>query len=99
MNKSEKMPVNNLRSLAEAWGLIDSKKNLKYSEVEIAKLVDMKLRQQEQLLQKARRIYVEQRKELNRLKSPELWRFGKFTQAPPEYKAEYMLRMQEKTRI
>lgn len=94
--KRNDAPVSTLRDLCSAWGLLDPKKHYKYTELEMAQMLDMLLRQQEGLLEKARRIYKEQRSELERLKSPELWRFGTRTQAPPDYKAEYMRRIRGK---
>lgn len=93
--KIPKGPFSSVKSLLEAWGII-SDKQLKYTSYEMIDLLHKKLVSQEKALEKARKIYLEQVAEIEKLKSPELWTFGVKREAPPDYKAEYFRRMAAK---
>lgn len=86
--------VQNVRDLCKQCELIDP--NLKYTDLELLNLLDIHIRGLEGRLEKARRVYKENMAKLKKLENPQLWRFGNVTQAPPDYKAEYMRRIKEK---
>jgi hypothetical protein len=85
------MSTKNLKQVLATHGVIDD--HLKYTELEIASLLDKHLCRQEGRIRKAIKIYKEQRSRINELSSPELWRFGPKREAPPDYKAEYLRRL------
>ena len=86
----------NLKALASKWGLIDLNKPVKMNEHEVVDLIDALLVSNYRRLEKAKRVYREQRVELDTLKQEPLWRFGKMNEAPPDFKQEYMQRMRER---
>jgi len=88
--KTEPVPTN-IKSLLEKHDII--KKGLKYSNYEMLQALDRTLRVQKNRLEKAKKIYREQAEKIEKLSSPSLWRFSTKSEAPPDYKAEYMRRL------
>ena len=80
----------NLEAIARKWGILDANKPLKMTTYEICDAIDKLLASNYRRLEKAKRVYREQVREIERISSPSLWKFDKFTTAPPEYKAQYM---------
>ena len=93
--KTEPVPTG-LREALEKHGLIV--KGMKYTNYELLQILDKTLTTQERSLAKAREIYREQEAKIERLSSPQLWRFSTRTEAPPDYKEEYMRRLKDKGR-
>ena len=94
MKAKEGMYLVGLRGIAEKFGLAEQ--HLKYSERELVGMVDLLITSLQSRLEKAKRIYREQQAEINKLKSPELWRFGEISAVPPDYKDEYLRRVRAK---
>jgi len=90
--------VCNTRDLCVKHCLIDPEKHRKYTELEMVQLLDFLLLSQERRLIKAKKIYREQVAKIEALSSPELWRFGTRCEAPPDYKAEYLRRIEAKSK-
>lgn len=88
--ETEPVPTN-LRAVLEKHKIIA--KGLKYSDYELLQSLDRALRVQANRIEKAAKIYKEQKKKIEELSSPELWRFSTRVEAPPDYKAEYMRRL------
>lgn len=88
--KTDPVPTN-LRALLEKHNLI--KKGLKYSNYEMLQTLDLTLKVQGARLERAKRIYREQAEKIEKLSNPSLWRFSTKSEAPPDYKAEYMRRL------
>jgi hypothetical protein len=87
----EKITETNLRSLLARHNII--KKHLKYTFYEILQTLDKHLISLERDLEKLEKNNKEQQEKIDRLSSPELWRFGPKNEAPPDYRAEYMRRL------
>jgi len=85
-----------LRALAVKWGVVDTNKPLKMTEYEICGLIDALLVSNYRRLEKAKKVYREQIAELEKIKQEPLWRFGKFHEAPPDFRAEYMEAMRKR---
>lgn len=95
--KNKPLPLTSIKDIAREFGLVDMNSHLKYTDLELIQLVALHIRSLEGKLEKARKIYKEMRTELEELKSPKLWSFGLTREAPPDFKAEYMKRIKQKT--
>jgi len=94
--KELKEHAGSVQALARKWKLTDSKRPLKMSEHEICNLIDAILVNNYRRLEKAKEVYKQQIVELERIKQEPLWRFGKFHEAPPDFREEYMRVMHSK---
>jgi hypothetical protein len=97
--KTDRTIISSVVQLAFKWCIPADKQSLKFTQAELCRLIDIKLREQEEVIEKVRRIYKEQEAELELLKSPAFWRFGPMTQAPQDFKIEYMRRIVEKNKV
>jgi len=95
--KELKEHAGSVQALARKWKLIDTKRPLKMTEYEICNLIDGMLVNNYRRIEKAKKIYKEQIVELEKIKQEPLWRFGKFHEAPPDFRAEYMRAMHSKS--
>lgn len=86
----------NTKQLAIVIGLIDNNNaHLKYTEAELTGLIHGYIKGLEDRLEKAKKIYKEQRAKLNKLESPELWRFEAPKSVPPDYREEYLRKLKQ----
>lgn len=82
-----------LSELTELCGL--SKTGMKYTQAELINMLYCHISGLEGRLDTAKNVYRQQRKELDALKSPELWAFKAPNHIPPDYKAEYLRRLKK----
>jgi len=79
LQKSSILTPTQLRSLG----------TLKFTEKEILDLVTNVIASYENRLDKARTIYKRQLQEMERIKSPPLWKFGECTRAGEDFREQY----------
>jgi hypothetical protein len=68
---------------------LKSVKTLKFTEAEILDLIAHIMASYETKLDTARMLYKQQLREIDKLKAPPLWEFGKFTRAEEDFREQY----------
>jgi hypothetical protein len=68
---------------------LKSVQTLKFTETEIVDLLTHIMASYENKLDTARTLYKQQRREIDKLKAPPLWEFGKFTRAGEDFREQY----------
>lgn len=84
-------PCDNAVMLCRKMNIV--KDHMKLSEREALSLLELAMSDMATRLEEAKRIYREQRQEIDKLKQPQLWRFDSPKSVSPDFKTEYLRRL------